>query len=490
MLRILLVATLILTATGAGAAILVVHPDGSGDYPTIQDAIDAAASGDTVELADGVFTGPGNRDLASYPIGRLRSASGDPSACALDAEGHTYCTDSGSNLYVVEGIGFRNGQHFQHHHAGTTEFRHCRFENSDGVAREYFSVMEGAIGFRLTSCEIMNCFGAPLLEAAQLDIDLCRFESNQARIVFGTTIEVTGTDFVGNFSGDDLLHVYNWDTYPTGGGSFTDCLFQDNDVPRILVFNTTAGSFCDIDGCRFVGNTETIIGAPTLVYELLITNSSFVGNGTGGGFDLELDTPNGAAIDIVRSIFAFRQGGYLLYMGATTPIPLFTDCNHYGNPFGDWLHPIADQLGVGCNMSEDPAFCDSGAGDLTLSDVSPCLPENNDCGVLIGAEEQGCSDPTTVPGTGAPALARLEPNCPNPFNPATRIAFTLAEPAAVSLHVYDAAGRLVAILLEGEARGTGRHALDWDAEGLPSGVYLARLVADDFTDEQKLTLLR
>ena len=44
-------------------AILLVNPKGTGQYPTIQSAIDAAVNGDEVHLASGPFTGPGNRDI-------------------------------------------------------------------------------------------------------------------------------------------------------------------------------------------------------------------------------------------------------------------------------------------------------------------------------------------------------------------------------------------------------------------------------------------
>ena len=64
-------------------------PYGTGDAPTIQAAIDsAAASGDIIELADGVYAGPGNRDLSAYEKWFVvRSQSGDPSACIIDLEG-------------------------------------------------------------------------------------------------------------------------------------------------------------------------------------------------------------------------------------------------------------------------------------------------------------------------------------------------------------------------------------------------------------------
>lgn len=47
----------------ASAATLTVWPDGRGDYPTIQAAVDAAGDGDTVSLQPGFFRGPGNRDV-------------------------------------------------------------------------------------------------------------------------------------------------------------------------------------------------------------------------------------------------------------------------------------------------------------------------------------------------------------------------------------------------------------------------------------------
>ena len=43
------------------------------------------------------------------------------------------------------------------------------------------------------------------------------------------------------------------------------------------------------------------------------------------------------------------------------------------------------------NFSSDPLFCDTlGYGDYRLAANSPCLPDYNDCGVLIGAYGAGC----------------------------------------------------------------------------------------------------
>ncbi len=73
----------------AEARTWVVAPDGSGDAPTIQAAIDSTDfNGDVIMLLDGVFSGPGNRDL--YNQGRgfaIVSQSGNPEDCIIDCEG-------------------------------------------------------------------------------------------------------------------------------------------------------------------------------------------------------------------------------------------------------------------------------------------------------------------------------------------------------------------------------------------------------------------
>ena len=71
----------------AEAEIYVVTPERTGDFPTIQAAIDAVVAGDIIELDDGTFSGDGNRDL-DYG-GKaivIRSRNADPEACIIARE--------------------------------------------------------------------------------------------------------------------------------------------------------------------------------------------------------------------------------------------------------------------------------------------------------------------------------------------------------------------------------------------------------------------
>ncbi|MCK5407640.1 MAG: T9SS type A sorting domain-containing protein, partial [Candidatus Krumholzibacteria bacterium] len=90
---------------------------------------------------------------------------------------------------------------------------------------------------------------------------------------------------------------------------------------------------------------------------------------------------------------------------------------------------------------------------------------------------------------------RLHQNVPNPFNPHTKISFTIGDAASVELAVYDSRGRRVRILLEEQLLAEGPHRADWNGRddagrALPSGIYLARLVTGDRVAGITMVLLK
>jgi hypothetical protein len=85
----------------------------------------------------------------------------------------------------------------------------------------------------------------------------------------------------------------------------------------------------------------------------------------------------------------------------------------------------------------------------------------------------------------APARFALHQNYPNPFNPETTIEFSLPTSGLVTLKVFTMTGEEIAVLVS-EALPGGRHKTQWNARGLPSGVYFYRL---SITPSEKTTPL-
>jgi len=78
---------------------------------------------------------------------------------------------------------------------------------------------------------------------------------------------------------------------------------------------------------------------------------------------------------------------------------------------------------------------------------------------------------------------------PNPFNPSTTISYQLPMQSQVTLKIFDVLGREVATLVNG-VEEPGYKSVNFDASGLPSGIYYYRLQAGNYVETKKLLLLR
>ena len=91
--------------------------------------------------------------------------------------------------------------------------------------------------------------------------------------------------------------------------------------------------------------------------------------------------------------------------------------------------------------------------------------------------------------TALPTAAGLHQNYPNPFNATTNIGYDLAEAGNVTLKVYHLAGRLVETLFDG-LQEAGEHVVSWDASSVASGLYFYKLTAGDFSETERMILVR
>jgi hypothetical protein len=96
----------------------------------------------------------------------------------------------------------------------------------------------------------------------------------------------------------------------------------------------------------------------------------------------------------------------------------------------------------------------------------------------------------SVTSTRSPVTAssfELNPIWPHPIHSTASIAVDLSQPSVLQLSVYDALGRKIAVLVDG-LYDTGHHMVNFDASGLPRGLYFIRAVVGSETRTQKVVL--
>ena len=81
----------------------------------------------------------------------------------------------------------------------------------------------------------------------------------------------------------------------------------------------------------------------------------------------------------------------------------------------------------------------------------------------------------------------LAQNYPNPFNPSTKINFGLKKAGNVKITVYNILGNKIATLFDGY-KSAGKHTVIFDASNISSGVYLYKIVSNEFVGTRKMIL--
>lgn len=88
-----------------------------------------------------------------------------------------------------------------------------------------------------------------------------------------------------------------------------------------------------------------------------------------------------------------------------------------------------------------------------------------------------------------PQKYSLEQNFPNPFNPVTMMKYNIVKDGFVKVAVYDLLGREINTIVN-ENQKAGTYTVQFDAAGLPSGVYFYKLITNGFTETRKMMLVK
>lgn len=262
-----------------------------------------------------------------------------------------------------------------------------------------------------------------------------------------------------------------------GEPSFQRVLFEGNHGNDGAVMHIVAGNV-EVDGITCVNNGgDWLAGAPDPY-----------------AFGSTIFCRSNANLSMSNSIIASTLKGPGLHADEGAQVDVSCS-DFFDNIDGNVGGSIGDILGIDGNFSDDPLFCDAANSDFTLDSSSPCQPDGNDCGILIGAFGVGCGDPTGA-GSELPAapIGGLTVH-PNPFNPGTRIQFTLPSEGRVSLKVFGTSGRLLRTLVDEGLYPAGISQVSWDGrddanQALPSGVYYCAVEMSGAKITRKMVLLK
>ena len=114
--------------------------------------------------------------------------------------------------------------------------------------------------------------------------------------------------------------------------------------------------------------------------------------------------------------------------------------------------------------------------------------------LIFGASDAGNWGPISVSTdveikTEIPIQFFLYQNYPNPFNPSTKIKFALPKTGEVKIEVFNTLGQKVAMLIN-KTMPNGYHEVEFNAQDLPSGVYVFKIMAGDLQDVKKMLFLK
>jgi ligand-binding sensor domain-containing protein len=284
------------------------------------------------------------------------------------------------------------------------------------------------------------------------------------------SLAVSGTDLFAGTSGGVFLSTNNGASWTAVNTGLTDPSVRSLAVSGTDLFaGTSGGVFLSTNNGASWTAVNTGLTNPS-VNSLAVSGTDLFA-GTSG--DVFLSTNNGASWTAVNT-------------GLTNPVVMslaFSGTNLFAGTLG----------GVYLSTNNGTSWTAVNTG--LASDIVSSLAvsgTNLFAGTNGGVWRRPLSEMITsveVISSLIPSCFDLKQNYPNPFNPSTTIEFSVPMTAFVSLKVFDALGRDVATLLS-EQFSAGTYSTQWNAEGVPSGVYFYQLQAGAFIHSKRLIVLR
>ena len=279
-----------------------------------------------------------------------------------------------------------------------------------------------------------------------------------------TTVAIsTEDDNLDEANGSVTVTLNNGNGYTVGSANAATVTVNDNDD------STDPGGGGNPGGGNPGGGDPGGGSDPTQITLAVYPNPIYEGRRATIHAELAHTVPSVVTLPLVFTTNDAETGDYVAL--ATIVI----DANE---PFGtDWILTTKDD-----DMEDETFTVTFGALPAGFSRGTPASVD-----VIISEDENVTS--IESPEGELPDAFALGQNYPNPFNPSTAIEYEIPTPQHVRLEVFDATGRSVGVLVDG-ILPAGTHSVRFDADNLPSGLYVYRLQANGETLTRKMTLLR
>jgi len=379
---------------------------GGGDYLTLAEGVFAAAPGETVLVAPGVYTGELNRDLSfgGKDIVVMAMTARDPVIVDAEYLGRCFIFENSEGPAArIEGLVMfcgADGDGGGVHCYGTTAptFVNCEFVECSGTRGAGMNCVAGAapmlIGCTFRKNVAGNAGGGiRCSDYSSIDLQGCILKGNESYFGGGVMLRAGSSATV-----DGTLFEDNTAEYSAGlrcensTVTITNSVFSRNAAYSGGGLGSGVSGLVTLRYCVFYDNTASFRGAGYACGTPAdVQHCTFVGGSSPTDSGIFCGPPQGDMV-MTYCIVAFGSGPVMTCDPGGAPT--VTRCCFYGNAGGN--DPCGTYSDI---LYENPYFCDMPLGDLTLDEISVCLPPNNPWGEQIGAFGVGCAGAVPVEST-------------------------------------------------------------------------------------------
>ncbi|MBC8492033.1 MAG: right-handed parallel beta-helix repeat-containing protein [Candidatus Marinimicrobia bacterium] len=355
-----------------------------GDYPTIQAGIDAAVNGDTVLVANGTYTGTGNKNLDFLGKAIVVKSENGPENCIIDCENDGrgfYFHLNETNASVLDGFTITNGHVSERGGAIFLENSSPLIYNC-AINSNTAQISGGGI-----SC---MSYSNPLIYSCEITENIAEYNGGGIQCAINSNPSINDCLIANNTAYNHGGGIDSWDSSPI----ISDCIISEN---------LTVGDVSNGGGIHCDGNSEVNVS-----YSLIINNEAYEGGGldswlsntqitncTISGNTARLNAGGirfafNSSSDVLNTLIEGNENGGIII--SDSPDMSITYCDFYNNEqfsFGGNTVPAGlgelvsiningDSCDVFNNIFENPEFYSlSGDSAFYLTFNSSCIDAGN-----------------------------------------------------------------------------------------------------------------